>query len=151
MNIWYLYIFGQSIEDQFGHIGYFFVYVFCGAAAVICQSAALPAPIDANVVFIGASGSISGILGAYLISFPRAKILFLLPLVIFFIIFEIPAFFTIVFWYVSQFIPMMMYENNGSNFIAWWGHLGGFFSGVTIAILYRIIFLPRKGQKILVV
>ncbi len=147
MNIWYLYLFGRTIEDEFGH-GLFFIFFWvCGMSALGCQALALPSPIDPKVMFVGASGAISGVLGAYLISHTRTKIILLLPLIVVFLVFEIPSFFPIVFWYGSQLIPgLAKAQATETISVAWWGHLGGFATGVLFAIIYRDMKLKREND-----
>src|SRR4030043_1523273 len=94
-NMWFLYIFGDNIEDRLGHIRYLIFYILCGVAAGLVP---LLTNWDANIPTIGASGAISAVMGAYLLLYPRARILTLIPIFFFFQFLEIPAFIFLGFW-----------------------------------------------------
>ncbi|MDI6641463.1 MAG: rhomboid family intramembrane serine protease [Elusimicrobiota bacterium] len=137
-NMLYLYIFGDNVEDKLGHLTYIVFYCFCGLAAAGTQTIF---SLASRVPMIGASGAIGGVLGAYFLLFPRARILTLIPFGIFTRIAEIPAFFYLGFWFVIQFLsgtlslatPSMYTVGSG---IAFWAHIGGFLTGVYWIILF---------------
>src|SRR5207253_4007000 len=99
-NMWYLWIFGDNVEDRLGHFTYLIFYLLCGVGAGIVHTVV---NYDSVVPSIGASGAIAGVLGAYVISFPSARVLTLLPIFIFIQIIEIPADFFLGLWFIVQF------------------------------------------------
>lgn len=134
-NMWVLYIFGDNIEDRVGSIRYLIFYLLCGIAAAalqifVMQSSAVP--------MIGASGAIAGVLGAYLISFPRSRIASLVPILFIFTIMEVPAFLFLIFWFVSQlYSGLFAMQGGGASGIAWWAHIGGFVFGLIAVSFFR--------------
>jgi len=136
-NLWFLWLFGSSVEYCLGHANFLLFYFVCGIIANLTQVAFDP---TSTIPIIGASGAISGILGAYAICFPRAKIKTLLPLFFIFTIIEIPAFAFLAIWFVYQLQSGAASQAMGGSGIAWWAHVGGFVSG---ALLNRLL-LKRK-------
>ena len=100
-NMWMLWIFGDNVEDCMGHGRYLLFFLLCGVASVAVQAVFSPGSV---VPMIGASGAISGVLGAYFLTFPQARVLTLVPIVIIFYLIELPAYFFLGFWFVMQFI-----------------------------------------------
>jgi membrane associated rhomboid family serine protease len=137
-NMWMLWIFGDNVEDCMGHGRYLIFFLLCGLASVAAQTISSPGSM---VPMVGASGAISGVLGAYFLTYPQARILTLLPIVIFFYIIELPAYFFLGFWFVMQFIQGSIHSLNsstaGSGGIAWWAHVGGFGAGVVLLRIFR--------------
>lgn len=140
-NMLYLYIFGDNVEDKFGHFKYLVFYLLCGIGAAFTQIYFNP---DSSIPMIGASGAIAGVLGAYFLFYPRSRILTLVPLVIFIRIVEIPSFLFLGFWFIMQTFSgtaslhtsrMIGQEVGG---VAWWAHAGGFLSGSIFAILLKL-------------
>jgi membrane associated rhomboid family serine protease len=135
-NMWYLWIFGDNIEDRTGHFRFFLFYVICGVAATVSHIIMNPA---SNLPTVGASGAIAGVMGAYLILFPRSRILTLIFLIIFIQIIEIPAIFFLGFWIllqvVSGSISSGLAQEGGG--VAWWAHIGGFFVGLVIVFFFK--------------
>ena len=132
-NMWSLYIFGDNVEDRFGHIRYLLFYLLCGITSGLCH---LLFNLHSNVPTIGASGAIAGIMGAYFILYPHAKVLTLIPIIIIPYFIEIPAFLFLGIWFVLQFLNLAGGHGNISG-IAWWAHIGGFIFG----IIFLKIFL----------
>lgn len=130
-NMTYLYIFGDNIEDKLGKIKFIIFYISCGIFAGLCQ-----ALIDVNseIPMIGASGAISGILGAYLILFPKKDIKVFFWFFIFIKIFRIPAMFVIGGWIFIQFFSLNSSEESN---IAYLAHIGGFIAGIILIIIFR--------------
>ena len=131
-NMWFLWIFGANVEDRFGPLLYLLVYMVCGIGSGISQVIfSWGSPIPS----IGASGAISGILGAYLLFFPGSRILTLIPLFIIWFTARIPAFVFILLWFAVQFLSGLgSLGATGGGGIAWWAHVGGFVLGVLIAL-----------------
>jgi membrane associated rhomboid family serine protease len=140
----FLYVFGRSVEDRFGHFKFLFLYFvsgFAGALLHIYLNAGSPMPT------IGASGAIAGVLGAYFISSPRAWIkLTIFPFV--FWTFELPAMLVLGYWFLLQFLQgyqMLAIENaTRGGGTAWWAHVGGFISGMLLAMMME----PRRPKAI---
>lgn len=136
-NMLYLWIFGDNVEDKVGHGRFVVFYLLCGLAAsglhvVLDPGSAMP--------MVGASGAISGILGAYLLMFPRARVVTLIPIFFFIQIAELPALVVLGFWFVMQFFNGMLslgYEAGGMGGVAWWAHVGGFASGLVLILPFR--------------
>src|SRR5262249_52134090 len=99
-NMWFLWVYGDNVEDVLGHGKYLVFYLACGVAASLAQYAVSP---DSRVPTLGASGAIAGVMGAYLIKFPHARIKTLIPIVIFWTILEIPATLILAYWFILQF------------------------------------------------
>jgi len=127
-NMWVLFIFGDNIEDRMGQAGYLLFYLLSGIAAGLLQVFIQP---TSGQPMVGASGAIAGVLGAYLILFPRARVASLVPILFIFTIMEIPALVFLVFWFVTQLFSGLMSLNGASGGgIAWWAHIGGFLFGM---------------------
>ncbi|MEM3654035.1 MAG: rhomboid family intramembrane serine protease [Candidatus Bathyarchaeia archaeon] len=137
-NMLYLYIFGDNVEDAFGHAGCLIFYISCGLVASFTHIISITNPLELTIGTLGASGAISGILGAYIVLYPRAKILS----VVFFIwprIVLIPAIVFLAFWFMMQwFYGFFGIESE----IAYWAHIGGFITGMMLAL----IFVRRRKQ-----
>ena len=142
-NMLYLWVFGNNIEDQLGHVKFLIFYLACGALAGLAQWFFDP---TSTIPTLGASGAIAGIMGAYIIRFPRAKILTLVPLFIFITTFRIPAIFFLGWWFVQQALysvaSLGAEVDMGSGGVAYWAHAGGFVFGV---VLGPLLGLFSKG------
>jgi membrane associated rhomboid family serine protease len=135
-NMWFLWIFGDNVEDEMGRVRYLLFYLLCGVAAALAQVAAMP---DSTIPMVGASGAIAGILGGYILLHPHARVLSLWVLIIYITMIEIPAWVLLGLWFVSQFfIPM----NSG---VAWVAHVGGFVAGAALVIPFVRIGHKRAG------
>jgi membrane associated rhomboid family serine protease len=134
-NMWVLFIFGDNVEAGMGKIRYLIFYLSSGAAAALLQTYVLPSSL---VPMIGASGAVAGVLGAYLILFPRSRIASLVPILFIFTIVEIPAVLFLVFWFVSQlYSGWFSIQGGGESGIAWWAHIGGFVFGLIMVLIFR--------------
>lgn len=132
-NMLFLWIFGDNVEDRMGHLPFAFFYLACGIAAALTHVWHNP---DSSIPLIGASGAVSGILGAYILLFPGARIQVLIVLIIFITTIKVPALVFIGGWAALQFINL----SRGSPQIAWYAHIGGFVAG---AVITGIGVLPR--------
>ncbi|MBS3917652.1 MAG: rhomboid family intramembrane serine protease [Deltaproteobacteria bacterium] len=139
-NMWFLYIFGDNIEDRLGHVRYFIFYLLCGIAAGVIH---LYTNWDSNLPTIGASGAISGIMGAYLLLYPRSKILTLIPIFFFIQFVEIPAFIFLGYWLLIQLFSASLTPKNVGG-IAFWAHIGGFVAGLVFIKIFDLV--PRIGM-----
>ena len=139
MNMWFLYIFGDNIEDRLGHLRYLVFYLFCGVAAGLIH---LVTNWNSNVPTIGASGAISGVMGAYLLLYPRSRILTLVFIFIFIQFIEIPAFIFLGIWFVLQLLSAGASPGNVGG-VAFWAHIGGFATGLVFIKIFD--WIPRTG------
>jgi membrane associated rhomboid family serine protease len=135
-NMLYLWIFGDNVEDRFGHGRFIVFYLLCGMAAAFAQTAV---NLDSNIPMVGASGAIAGVLGAYLIMFPQSRVLTLIPLFIIWEIVEIPAVIVLGIWFVLQLLSgvgsLASAETGGG--VAFWAHIAGFVCGMALVPLFR--------------
>ena len=128
-NMWFLYIFGDNVESILGHIKYFIFYLACGIGAALAQFFIEPA---SQVPMIGASGAVAGILGAYMIRFPKARVHVLAVIIIFITTFVVPAQIVLGLWFLMQLsggLGSLGVDTTGG--VAWFAHIGGFIIGVT--------------------
>ena len=135
-NMLFLYIFGDNVEDRLGHLRYLVFYLLCGCAAGAAQALSSP---GSGVPMVGASGAIAGVLGAYLLLFPGARIVTLVPIFFFVQVMEIRAVFFLAFWFLGQF--MLGVSSLGSHGttggVAFWAHIGGFVAGMVLGPTMR--------------
>ncbi|MEF3047001.1 rhomboid family intramembrane serine protease [Pseudotabrizicola sp. L79] len=129
-NMLFLFIFGDNMEDEMGHFGFAVFYLLCGFAAAGLQYAAAP---WSEVPMVGASGAIAGVMGGYLLLFPRAKVDVLLIIVIFFRIFPIPAWIVLGVWFGLQLFNGAITPTDGGG-VAYWAHAGGFVAGLVLTV-----------------
>jgi membrane associated rhomboid family serine protease len=134
-NMLFLWVFGNNVEDHMGHIAYLIFYLVAGIVAAAAHILVQP---DSTLPVVGASGAIAGILGAYLIWFPRARVTTLFIIIIIPIIASIPAMWLLLFWFVSQFFTA------ADSSVAWVAHVGGFLFGVLVALIVRRSAPARK-------
>ena len=136
-NMWVLHIFGDNIEDRLGSERYLIFYLLSGVAAASLQVFVMQ---GSAVPMIGASGAIAGVLGAYLVSFPRSRIASLVQILFIFTIVEVPAVIFLAFWFVTQlYSGLFAMQGGGASGIAWWAHIGGFAFG-----LLTVSFFGRR-------
>ncbi len=136
-NMLYLYIFGDNIEYEFGRWRYLIFYLFCGIAASVAHILSINTANDWFIPAVGASGAISGVLGAYLLMYPKARIMTLV-LVYWIYIVRIPAVFFLGFWFIFQFLEGMMTLGLGMpSGVAYWAHIGGFVVGLALAPILK--------------
>ncbi len=132
-NMLYLWIFGDDVECSMGSLRFLLFYLLTGIAGNLAH---VLTNLGSGIPVIGASGAVAGILGAYLISFPRARVLTLVPLGFFLTMVEIPAVIFLGFWFVLQ-LASGLSAVVGAESVAWWAHIGGFVSGVILILWFR--------------
>jgi len=140
-NMWFLWIFGKGIEDLLGHAKYLFFYLACGVAAGIVY---VLTNADSGVPTVGASGAIAGVMGAYLIKFPRARIVTLILIFFFITTIDVPAALLLLYWFAIQFfngIAPVGYSQISNGNVAWFAHVGGFLAGMGL-----ISILPTRQR-----
>ena len=147
-NMLYLWVFGDNVEDRLGHFRYALFYVLCGIMATLAHAIANPM---SRMPSIGASGAIAGVLGAYLVLFPRAQVTTLIPIFIFITIREIPAIFLLGFWFVLQFFSGVasvgIPEAQNAGGVAYFAHIGGFVAGMILIVLMGGTFQRRAVDR----
>jgi membrane associated rhomboid family serine protease len=146
-NMLYLWIFGNNIEDVTGHVKFVIFYVTCGVLAALSHALVDPA---STVPMVGASGAISGVLGAYLLLFPRAQVLVLIPLGIMTRAMYVPAAFVLGLWFVMQVLSGGMTLGRQGGGVAFFAHVGGFVAGMVLIGLFKHphikFFAPRRHR-----
>jgi membrane associated rhomboid family serine protease len=134
-NMLYLWIFGNNVEDSVGHFKFIIFYLLGGVAAAATQVAIAP---NSTVPMIGASGAVSGVLGAYLLLLPRARVMVLFPIWIFWRVFYVPAVLMLVFWFGMQLLSgLAVLQMNLNGGVAFWAHVGGFVAGVLLIPIFK--------------
>jgi len=133
-NMWFLWIFGDNIEDYLGHFKYLLFYLISGLGAAFAQVILNP---HSRLPTVGASGAIAGVLGAYFLLYPRAKVLIWFPI---FFLFYLPAWVTLGYWFAMQFVSgaatSIANYSETSGGVAFWAHVGGFVAGIVLIKLF---------------
>ena len=129
-NMWFLWIFGDNVEDRLGHVGYLFFYLGSGIAASLAHYLTDP---SSTVPTVGASGAIAGVMGAYFVWYPHSRVHALVPVFGFLQFMEVPAAFFLGLWFLMQFLSGL--GPSGAGGVAWWAHIGGFAAGALVALL----------------
>ena len=140
-NMLYLWIFGNNVEDSMGRVRFIVFYLLCGAIASIAHAFMYA---QSNVPMIGASGAVSGILGAYVMLFPRARVLTLFTLGFFVRMIEVPAMMVLGFWFIFQFLNALVLQGAGG--VAWYAHIGGFLAGSALILFFKRGDVPLWGK-----
>ncbi len=128
-NMWFLWIFGDNVEDALGHLKFLFFYIAGGLFAAAVNFAFMP---FSKVPMVGASGAISAVMGAYFVLFPHSRIVSLVFFLFFFTFIEIPAFIYLFFWFIMQLFNGLVSTAIPASNVAWWAHAGGFIFGMLI-------------------
>ena len=140
-NMLFLHIFGDNVEDRFGHLRFLVFYLACGTIAALVQAGMLA---NSTMPMVGASGAIAGVTGAYFVFYPRARVLMLVPIFLFWEVIQVPAVVFLFLWFAMQLaygvISLGGPETGG---VAWWAHVGGFGGGALGAVL----FAPRRSAQ----
>ena len=143
-NMWVLWIFGDNIEDYLGHFKYLVFYILAGIAASLAHIALNS---HSRIPSVGASGAIAGVMGAYFVLYPRAKVLTLVPLIVFFTFWWLPAWIVLGYWILIQAISgaatAIAYSNQTAGGIAFWAHVGGFAAGILMIKLF-----PERAHRV---
>jgi membrane associated rhomboid family serine protease len=140
-NMLYLWIFGDNVEDQLGHLKFFIFYILCGLAASLLYILTTP---NSQIPMVGASGAIAGVLGAYMIRFPKARILTLIFFGFFIRIVAIPALFVLGFWFILQLLYALPSIGSTSGGVAFFAHVGGFLAGI---VLFKLLSALSKRES----
>jgi membrane associated rhomboid family serine protease len=135
-NMWFLWLFGNNVEDSMTRPRFLAFYLICGVAAAMAQVLAEP---DSIIPMVGASGAISGVMGAYLVLYPRVRVFTLVILGFFITTVALPAWVMLIYWMVIQVVSGMLQsvaEEAGGGGVAFWAHVGGFVAGVVLIKLF---------------
>jgi membrane associated rhomboid family serine protease len=149
-NMLYLWIFGNNVEDRMGHVRFIAFYLLCGVLASLAQWYFSQ---GSTIPSLGASGAIAGVMGAYFLKFPNARVLTILPLGILLLPVRVPAIFFLGFWFVQQALYGLASLNAPTNIgmenggVAYWAHAGGFVFGALLAPLFGMLSSPRTGYS----
>jgi membrane associated rhomboid family serine protease len=144
-NMWALWIFGDNVEDRMGPVRFLVFYLLCGVLAAVAHTVTNP---GSTVPAVGASGAIAGVMGAYLLLYPLARVVTLIPVFFWPIFIEIPAFVYLGIWFFTQFYSgsLALGSPEAAGGIAWWAHVGGFVAGLVLLVgfLRRNRGAPRR-------
>jgi rhomboid family protein len=142
-NMWFLGVFGDNVEDRLGHLRFVIFYLLCGAASMLIQGLVVP---GSRVPAIGASGAIAGVLGAYLVLYPSARVRTL----VFIFIVDLPAVVFLGVWFLTQLMngsaSLSPTAAEAAAGVAWWAHIGGFVVGMGLCVLLRRAEVPRPRR-----
>ncbi|MCL4830615.1 MAG: rhomboid family intramembrane serine protease [Caldilinea sp.] len=144
-NMWALYIFGDNVEDRMGPTRFLVFYLLCGAAAAVVHILMNP---NSTIPTVGASGAISGVMGAYLVLFPYSRVITLIPFFFFPYFFEVPALFFIGLWFGGQLVNALLTSALAPpdiGGVAWWAHVGGFVAGIVLVRLFVVRRYVRRS------
>jgi len=133
-NMWFLWIFGNNVEDAMGHARFIFFYLLCGLAAAAFQIGADP---GSQIPMVGASGAIGGVMGAYILLYPRVHVHMLFILVFYVTTIAVPAFLMLGYWFLVQILSGVATYGSGGGGVAFWAHIGGFVAGVVLIFFFR--------------
>lgn len=145
-NLLYLRVFGENVEDRFGHVAFLFFYLASGAAGAVAHFAFEPGGV---APLIGASGAIAGVLGAYVVLFPSARVVTLFPIFIFLTFIEVPAVLFLGIWALQQFLNgyLAIGGSTAGGGVAWFAHIGGFTLGIACGLVYKVTHRPRRAVQ----
>ena len=132
-NMWFLWIFGNNVEDAMGHVRFVIFYLVCGVAAALLQTAFTPSSL---VPMVGASGAIGGVMGAYVLLYPRVHVHLLVILGFYVTTFAVPAYFMLGYWFLLQFVSGAI-SVGAEGGVAFWAHVGGFAAGALLSFVFR--------------
>ncbi len=133
-NMWFLWVFGNNVEDSMGRIRYVLFYILCGLAAAGLQVLLSPA---SPIPMIGASGAISGVMGAYVLLYPRVRVHMLVVLVVFVTRIQVPAFLMLGYWFLLQLVGGAATAGSEEGGVAFWAQVGGFLAGAALIVLFK--------------
>jgi membrane associated rhomboid family serine protease len=132
-NMWFLWLFGNNVEDSMGRVRFLAFYLLCGLAAAAAQIVTSP---NSPVPMVGASGAISGVMGAYLVLYPRVRVYTLVPLGFFITSMALPAWVMLGYWFLIQFVSGLVSVGGEGGGVAFWAHVGGFVAGLVLVKLF---------------
>jgi membrane associated rhomboid family serine protease len=144
-NMWFLWVFGNNVEDSMGHLRYITFYLLCGVAAAAVQSVLDP---SSAIPMVGASGAISGVMGAYVLLYPRVQVHMLVVLVIIVTRIRVPAFMMLGYWFLLQLLGGAATSGSEDGGVAFWAHVGGFLAGAALIGLFKDTELVARHRAL---
>ncbi|MFC1662147.1 rhomboid family intramembrane serine protease [Gemmatimonadota bacterium] len=147
-NLWFLWIFGNNIEDSMGHLRFLVFYILTGLVATGVHVVSAPASV---LPMVGASGAISGIMGAYLLLYPRARVHTLFIIILYIRVFPVPAWFFLGYWFLLQLAWSSLQAPGSGGGVAFWAHIGGFLAGLALVKLFQnreVVAARRSGLQL---
>ncbi|MDO9140400.1 MAG: rhomboid family intramembrane serine protease, partial [Methylobacter sp.] len=144
MNMWFLWIFGDNVEDRMGRLPFLIFYLICGLLATFLQWLFDP---NLAIPVVGASGAIAGILAAYFFLYPLERVVVWIPILLLPVVIHVPAIAFLGLWVLVQLhsaTTSVLFDNVAAADVAWWAHLGGFIAG---SILYRLFLRQQPAEK----
>jgi membrane associated rhomboid family serine protease len=145
-NMWFLWVFGNNVEDSMGRARFVAFYLLCGVAAAGAQILVDP---KSPIPMVGASGAIGGVMGAYVVLYPRVRVVILAILGFFITTFRVPAFLMLGYWFLLQVIGGLPQLGGSSAGVAFWAHIGGFLAGVIAVWIFRDRALVERHREII--
>ena len=133
-NMWFLWLFGNNVEDSMGHSRYLAFYLLCGVAAAAAQTIVTPA---SAIPMVGASGAISGVMGAYIVLYPRVRVHMLIVLFVFITRIVVPAYLMLGYWFLLQILGGLPTLGDETGGVAFWAHAGGFIAGAVLILVFK--------------
>jgi len=133
-NMWFLWVFGNNVEDAMGHARFVVFYLLCGLTAALTQVVVSP---DSTVPMVGASGAIGGVMGAYVLLYPKVNVHLLIFLGFFVTTIAVPAYFMLGYWFLLQLVSGIGTLEASGGGVAFWAHTGGFLAGLVLVLLFR--------------
>jgi membrane associated rhomboid family serine protease len=133
-NMWFLWVFGNNVEDSMGHLRYALFYLLCGLAAAGSQAYTDP---NSLIPMVGASGAIGGVMGAYIVLYPRVRVHMLVFLGFYITTIVVPAFVMLGYWFILQLLSGLPSLGNKEGGVAFWAHVGGFLAGAILVLLFQ--------------
>jgi membrane associated rhomboid family serine protease len=143
-NMWFLWLFGNNVEDSMGRARYLAFYLLCGVAAAITQTAMNP---SSTIPMVGASGAISGVMGAYVVLYPRVRVHMLVVLFVFITRIAVPAYLMLGYWFLLQLLGGTAAAGEGGG-VAFWAHVGGFIAGAALIMIFKDSELVRRHRAL---
>jgi membrane associated rhomboid family serine protease len=142
-NMWFLWLFGNNVEDSMGHYRYLAFYVLSGLAAATAQTVVNP---NSAIPMVGASGAISGVMGAYIVLYPRVRVHMLIVLGFFITRIVVPAFLMLGYWFLLQLLGGLPSLGDETGGVAFWAHAGGFIAGAILILVFKDDELVAKHR-----
>lgn len=142
-NMWFLWLFGNNVEDSMGHVRYLTFYLLCGAAAAAAQTFVNP---NSAIPMVGASGAISGVMGAYVVLYPKVRVHMLVVLGFFITRIAVPAFLMLGYWFLLQILGGLPTLGDEKGGVAFWAHAGGFIAGAVLISVFKDSDLVAKHR-----
>jgi rhomboid family protein len=133
-NMWFLLIFGNNVEDSMGHLRFLVFYLLCGLAAAALQVISQP---DSGIPMVGASGAIGGVMGGYVVLYPRVRVHMLVMIGFFIRTIAVPASFMLGYWFLLQLLGGAVSLGRAGGGVAFWAHIGGFVAGAVLVLAFR--------------